>query len=69
MDCLNNWWILIICAIVFFVIVRKIYNLFQPFDEHRFLLQCMNQEKLKKKFTLNSVPDMIPSLTSYYIGI
>ena len=69
MECLNNWWVLIICGIVLFVIVRKIYNLTQPFDEQRFLLQCMNQEKLKKKFSFNSMPDMIPSLTSYYIGI
>ena len=69
LDCMNNWWIILICGILFFVIIKKIYNLTQPFDEYHFLLQCKNQEKLKQKLNLNDVPSMVPSLTSFYLGL
>lgn len=71
LDCFNSFWIILICIILFYFIVKKIYNLTQPFDEKRFLLQCKNQEKLKNKINLNieSIPGMIPNFASYYVGI
>ena len=41
----------------------------QPFDTNKFMEQCINQEKLKKKFNLKDIPSIIPSLTSYYVGL
>lgn len=71
LDCLNSWWVFVICAILFFFICKKISNLFRPFDEHRFIEQQKNQEKLKKKLgmTFNNITTSIPQLTSYYVGI
>ena len=69
LDCLNNIWVLLICLIIFIIIVKKICNLNQPFDEERYILQEQNQQKLKKKFNLNNIHNVIPTLTSYYVGL
>ena len=69
LDCLNNFWVIIICLILFFVIIQKICNLNKPFDEQKFLIQFQNQEKLKKKLNLNSIHDVIPKLTNFYVGV
>jgi hypothetical protein len=69
LDCLNSWWVLLICFIIFLFIIKKIYNMTQPFDTNKFMEQCINQEKLKKKFNLKDIPSIIPSLTSYYVGL
>jgi hypothetical protein len=69
LDYLNNIWVLLICLIIFIIIVKKICNLNQPFDEDRYILQEQNQEKLKKKFNLNNIHTVIPTLTSYYVGL
>jgi hypothetical protein len=47
---------------------KKIYNLNKPFDENKFIEQYVNQ-LLKNKFTLESIPQTIPVITSYYVGI
>lgn len=69
LDCLNNFWVILICLILFFVIIQKICNLNKPFDEQKFLIQFQNQEKLKKKLNLNSIHDVIPKLTNFYVGV
>jgi hypothetical protein len=69
LDCFNNIWVILICIILFYFIIKKIYNMTQPFDEHRFMVQCRNQEKLKNKLNLNSIPNMIPNIASFYIGL
>ena len=65
----NNVWVLIISAILLIVIIKKIYNLNEPFDEDRFVEQYINQHKIKNKFNLKSIPKGLPILTSYYIGL
>ena len=65
----NNIWVLIISAILLIVIIKKIYNLNKPFDEDRFVKQYINQHKIKNKFNLKSIPEGLPILTSYYIGL
>jgi hypothetical protein len=69
LECLNSWWVFIICAILFFFICKKTYNLFRPFDEYRFIEQQKNQEKLKKKLSSFDITSAIPKLTSYYVGV
>lgn len=69
LDKCNNIWVIIICIILFIIIVRKINNLNKPFDEQRFMEQYINQKKLSKKFSLDSLPLELPTLTSYYVGI
>ena len=71
LDCFNNIWIILICIVLFYFIIKKIYNLTQPFDEHKFLVQCKNQEKLKKQLNMNfdSIPSLIPNIASFYVGL
>jgi hypothetical protein len=69
LESFNNIWIIIISIIIFFIIIKKIYNLNKPFDEIRFIQQCANQEKLKKKFTENNYLKTISNITDFYIGV
>jgi hypothetical protein len=69
LDRLNNSYVILISIFLLIIIIKKIYNLNKPFDEKRFMEQCINQEKLKNKFNLNSIPLELPKLTSYYIGL
>ena len=48
---------------------KKIWNLNKPFDEQKFIMQHMNQEKLKKNFTLESFHKHLPDIASYYVGL
>jgi hypothetical protein len=69
LDKFNNIWIIIISIIIFIIIIKKICNLNKPFDQNRFIEQYTNQIKLQEKFTLKSIPNNIPKIASYYIGI
>lgn len=69
LDRLNNYWVILICIILLIFIIKKIYNLNKPFDEKRFIEQYVNQKKLKEKFTLDSIPQSLPKLASYFIGL
>lgn len=69
LDNFNNYWIILICIILTIFIVKKIYNLNKPFDEKRFIEQCINQQKLKEKFTLDGIQQSLPNLASYYVGL
>jgi len=66
---LDNCWTILICVILIIFIIKKIYNLNKPFDENKFIEQYVNQQKIKNKFTLESIPQTIPVITSYYVGI
>ena len=65
---MNKYYIIII-VILLFIIIKKICNLNKPFDQNRFIEQYTNQIKLQEKFTLKSIPNNIPKIASYYIGI
>lgn len=65
----NNFWVILICVILVMLIGKKIYNLNKPFDEKRFVEQYINQQKLKKKFSLNNIPQSLPKLAEYYVGL
>lgn len=67
LDYLNNIWVILICIVLLYFIFKKICNLWQPFDEEKFIKQMKNQEKFEEKFSLSNLPSMIPSLTSMYI--
>lgn len=69
LDRLNNYWVILICIILLIFIIKKIYNLNKPFDEKRFIEQYVNQKKLKEKFTFGSIPQSLPKLASYFIGL
>lgn len=69
LDRFNNFWVILICIILVIFIVKKIYNLNKPFDEKRFIEQYVNQQKLKEKFTLEGIPQSLPKLASYYVGL
>ena len=69
LDKFNNIWIIIISIIIFIIIIKKICNLNKPFDQSRFIEQYTNQIKLQEKFTLKSIPNNIPKIASYYVGI
>ena len=70
-DFFNNIWVILICIVLFYFIVKKIYNMTQPFDEHKFLVQCKNIEKLKNKLNMNldTIPSLIPNIASFYVGL
>ena len=68
-DSFNNIWVIIIAIILLFVIIRKLINLNKPFDEERFINQYKNQIKLKKNFKLDSLPEQIPTIASYWVGL
>ncbi len=68
-DKFNNIWVIIISVILLFIIIKKIINLNEPFDEGRFIEQYKNQEKLKKKFNMKSIQQSLPKLASYYVGL
>ena len=65
----NSPWIILICIIILYAIFKKIWNLNKPFDEQKFIMQHMNQEKLKKNFTLESFHKHLPDIASYYVGL
>lgn len=69
LDRFNNFWVILICVILGFFIVKKIYNLNKPFDEKRFIEQYVNQQKLKEKFSFEAIPQNLTKLTSYYVGL
>ena len=69
LDKLNSFWVILICAIIFFIIVKKLYNLNKPFDESKFIKQYANQEKLKEKFGMQNISQQLPQLASMYVGI
>ncbi len=69
LDKFNNYWIILICIILAIFIVKKIYNLNKPFDEKRFIEQYINQQKLKENFSLEAIPQSLPKLVSYYVGL
>ncbi len=69
LDKFNNPYIILISIVLLIIIIRKICNLNKPFDEQRFMQQYINQEKLKNKFNLDSIPEKLPKLTSYYFGL
>ena len=48
---------------------KKPYFGIKPFDEKRFIEQYVNQQKLKERFTLEAIPQSLPKLASYYVGI
>jgi hypothetical protein len=69
LDRFNNIWVILICIILAFFIIKKIYNFNKPFDEKRFIEQYINQQKLKEKFSLEAIPQSLPKLASYYVGL
>lgn len=69
LDRFNNIWVLVISAVIFISVIRKIINLNKPFDEKKFIEQYQNQRKLKNKFNLDNVHKGIPKLASYYVGL
>jgi flagellar biosynthesis/type III secretory pathway M-ring protein FliF/YscJ len=69
LDLFNNIWVILICIILVFFIVRKIIKLNKPFDEERFIEQYKNQQKLSEKFSMVSLQKSLPKLTSFYLGI
>ena len=58
-ECFNNIWIILISVIILFIIMKKIYKL---------LFNYENKNNNKKK-SFDLLPDILPTLTSYYIGI
>jgi hypothetical protein len=69
LDRFNNIWVIIISILLIFFIFKKIYNLNKPFDEHRFIEQYINQQKLQDKFSLRNIPKNLPKIASYYVGL
>lgn len=69
LDNFNNIWVILICIVLIFFIVRKIIKLNKPFDEERFIEQYKNQQKLGEKFSMISFQKSLPKLTSFYLGI
>ncbi len=69
LDKLNNIWIILLSILLLVVIVRKIINLNEPFDELRFIEKYKNQIRLQKQFNIKIIQKNIPKLTSYYIGL
>lgn len=69
LDKFNSTWVIIISVILFIIIIRKIYYMNKPFDENRFIEQYVNQQKLQEKFSLSSIPNKLPTLASYYVGL
>ena len=69
LDIFNNTWVFLIAGFILFIIIRKIYNFNQPFDETKFIEQFKNQQKLKKKFTFDNIHKGLPTIASYYVGI
>lgn len=67
LDKFNNIWVIIICIVLAIFIVKKICNLNKPFDEKRFVEQYVNQQNLREKFTLDSIPKNLPKFVSYYV--
>lgn len=56
-ECFNNFWVILLCIFIFIIIIKKIYKLIFNNTE---------------KYTVNNsdlVPSMLPTITSYYIGI
>jgi len=58
-ECFNNIWIILISVIILFIIMKKIYKLLFSYE---------NKNNNKKK-SFDLLPDILPTLTSYYIGI
>jgi len=56
-ECFNNIWIILICIYLFYLIIKKLYKLI--FD---------NNDNIKNKES-DLIPTMLPTITSYYIGI
>ena len=52
-----------------YIIYKKIKNLDKPFDESKFIEQCKNRKRLKKKINLNNLHKGLPAIASYYVGI
>jgi hypothetical protein len=58
-ECFNNIWIILISVIILFIIMKKIYKLLFSYE---------NKNNNKKK-SFDLLPDILPTLTSYYVGI
>jgi hypothetical protein len=66
---LNNYWTMFIAFILIIFIIKKIYYLNKPFDEERFIAQYVNQEKISKNLNLNIIPESLPKLVNYWVGL
>jgi hypothetical protein len=65
----NNYWIILTCIILLYIIINKIMNLNKPFDEGKFIQKYKNQKKLEKNFTMSNFSKSLPSLLEYYVGV
>jgi len=65
----NCIWIFIFGLFLLYIIYKKIKNLDKPFDESKFIEQCKNQKRLKKKLNFNNLHKGLPTIASYYVGI
>lgn len=66
---LNNFWIILICIVLLYIIINKIIHLNSPFDENTFITKYKNQKKLQEKFTLPNLYKSIPSMFECYLGL
>lgn len=60
----NNKLVIIICLILLFFIIKKIYNLNKPFNEKKYIEQYVNQQKFEKNFDINVIPKAIPTIAN-----
>jgi hypothetical protein len=64
----NNFWIIIIAIILFYFIIKKLYNLNTPIDIDNLIKKNENENKDK----INKIPMIImnmPTLLGYFFGI
>jgi hypothetical protein len=69
LEILNNKWIIIISIILIYFIVKKIIKIFKPIDVDDYYKKLYNQEKLKKKLSLDNLKINASNLASYYFGV
>jgi hypothetical protein len=66
---LNNFWILLICCIILYIIITKIIQINKPFNTLKYIEQYKNRKKLEKKLNFNYLKKEFPTIAEYYLGI
>jgi len=64
-----NLWLLLLSIILLYIIIKKIINFEEPFNEKLFIEKYNNYKKLEEKINFKNIKENLPLLTSYYIGL
>jgi len=59
-ECFNSNWVILLSILIFFIIIKKIYNLLSYNTNS-------NKYYMNPKYEINE--KMLPTLTAYYVGL